>query len=33
VKTLVAFGHSRVKYPKKDNTLSPQDQVMLNTEA
>lgn len=32
IKTLVAFGHSRVKYPKKDN-LSPRDQELLSTEA
>ncbi len=32
IKTLVAYGHSRVKYPKKDN-LSQKDEELLSSEA
>lgn len=32
IKTLVAYGHSRIKYPKKDN-LSQKDEELLSSEA
>lgn len=32
IKTLVAYGHSRIKYPKKDN-LSAKDEELLSSEA